>query len=364
MPTTAAYLGSSAPVHATHTRLVRSLLDDGHEHVFIFLLSWSPDRAGTTAEAGAAQLGTWLLGFPAADRSRVHLSVVKSEGDGAAKMRSVLGAGAAPEVEVCFSQKYAGQQERIQSQWLPLYQAEFPSAKPRFLSDETDPGGAHGTPAFVDALAAYREAGETADAMAALERFRPEQETAEGWAAYVHGLLHGANGDPLYTPAQCSALQADFFKDTAVLQALDATWRTQKIPKGGAAAYFLKDNAANAGGFWKTMAVAADAALFKRFCLRAQGVTVPSALEAMPPVSAAPPPPPPPAGSAGGQPRRYAVLAAAAMHSTAERLVTSDAARFVYFPSKWRKFPDGTDNITLGGFDEGDGGGGDRFGSE
>ena len=39
------------------------------------------------------------------------------------------------------------------------------------------------------------------------------------------------------------------------------------------------------------------------------------------------------------------------MHSTAERLVATDPSRFEYHVSKWRKFPDGTDNITLGGFE-------------
>jgi len=52
--------------------------------------------------------------------------------------------------------------------------------------------------------------------------------------------------------------------------------------------------------------------------------------------------------------RRFVVLAAPAMHSMAERLVASDPGRFEYYVSKWRKFPDGTDNITLGGFDPDD----------
>ena len=39
------------------------------------------------------------------------------------------------------------------------------------------------------------------------------------------------------------------------------------------------------------------------------------------------------------------------MHSTAERIAACDPERFTYHVSKWRKFPDGTDNISLGGFD-------------
>jgi len=39
------------------------------------------------------------------------------------------------------------------------------------------------------------------------------------------------------------------------------------------------------------------------------------------------------------------------MHMMAERLAAADPFRFEYFVSKWRKFPDGTDNITLGGFE-------------
>lgn len=57
------YLGASAPVHATHTKLIETLVE-GFDKVFIFILAWSPDRAGVTASAGAAQLNKWLLGFP------------------------------------------------------------------------------------------------------------------------------------------------------------------------------------------------------------------------------------------------------------------------------------------------------------
>ena len=347
------YLGASSPVHKTHTALIRALLDEGHDHVFIFILCWSPDRFGATAAAGTAQLAKWLLGFPAADRARVTLDMVKGEADGAKKMRAVLGPEAAPQVEVCFSQKYSGQTERINQNWLPLYTKEFPGATARFLTDEIDPGAAaFGTSKFVDCLAAFREAKGSANAIAALDEWCPEQETPKGWAAYVKGLLHGANDDPFYTPAELEARQVGFFADSSVRQALDGAWRTTKIP-GGAAQYFADPK--NFGTFWHKMAIDADAALFKRYCLRQQGTIVPSALEMMPPV------PPVPvsvdgasagagAGAgAGGKP--YTVLAAAAMHTTAERLVASDPARFSYYVSKWRKFPDGTDNITLGGFD-------------
>jgi phosphoribosylpyrophosphate synthetase len=40
------------------------------------------------------------------------------------------------------------------------------------------------------------------------------------------------------------------------------------------------------------------------------------------------------------------------MDTLAKNLVASAPERFIYFPSKWRKFDDGTDNIKLGGFDE------------
>ena len=50
--------------------------------------------------------------------------------------------------------------------------------------------------------------------------------------------------------------------------------------------------------------------------------------------------------------RRYVILAAPAMDTLAKTMVSTAPERFVYFPSKWRKFADGTDNIKLGGFDE------------
>lgn len=112
------------------------------------------------------------------------------------------------------------------------------------------------------------------------------------------------------------------------------------------------------------MALPSDATLFKQHCLRAQGVLVPSALEAMPPTVPAAaaaeaamkaPASPAFAGGGGGGSylgRPYTILAAEAMHSTAQRLVATDTTgRFQYHHSKWRTFSDGTDNITLGGFD-------------
>jgi hypothetical protein len=318
VPRAVVYLGASAPVHATHTRLIRSLLDEGHDHVFVFILAWSPDRAGVSAEAGTTQLATWLLGFPAVERAKVHVEMVNGEGEGAAKMRATLGPDAVLEVEVCFSQKYSEQVERIQKNWLPLYTKEFPSAKPRFLTDETDPGAAtaYGTAAFVQAV---KDGAATETSI-----YKPEQETVQGWAAYVDGLLHGANGDPFYSPSELGALQVQFFADTAVLHALDnpLAWRTAKIP-GGAKAYF--QDAKAFGPFWHKMALPSDTALFKQFCLRAQGVTRASALAAMPPPCAMPWLRP------VGAVKPYVVLAAEAMHPTAEGLVAIDPTLFSYY---------------------------------
>ena len=46
-----AYLGSSAPVHVTHMRMVQTFLADGFDHIFVFLLRWSPDRFGVSADS-------------------------------------------------------------------------------------------------------------------------------------------------------------------------------------------------------------------------------------------------------------------------------------------------------------------------
>jgi len=275
-PRAVVYLGASSPVHATHTRLVRALLDE-FDVVFVFLLTWTPDRAGTSASAGAAQLRKWLAALPAAEQARVHLDVVEGEGEGAKKMRTALGSSGDPAVvEVCFSQKYKDQTERIESNWLPLYRDEFPQATARFLRDEIDPGAAaFGTPQFVEAVQRYRVAKGTSDEAAeatALDAWRPEQETADGWSAYVDGLLSGAQGDPFYTPAQLATLQAAFFSDAEVLRLLDGTARATEVP-GGALSEYLREPQ-NVGRFWKKMAVPSDHALFKRHCLRAQGVEV------------------------------------------------------------------------------------------
>ena len=252
-PRAVVYLGASAPVSAVHTRMIRALLDEGHDHIFVFILCWSPDRAGVTADNGVEQLAKWLLGFPTHDRAKVQLDVVKTEGDGAKKMRQFFGPTAAPEVEVCFSQKYADQLERINSNWLPIYTKEFPSAKPRFLTDETDPGATTGTPAFVKELMLLKSPEGTVN-NGSMEAWRPDQETADGWRTYLCGLLSGANGDPFYGPEELDGLQKTFFADSGVLQSLDGAWRTNRIP-GGAVEYFGKLDPKSFGTFWHKMAI-------------------------------------------------------------------------------------------------------------
>ena len=49
-------------------------------------------------------------------------------------------------------------------------------------------------------------------------------------------------------------------------------------------------------------------------------------------------------------PQRYQVLAHSAQETLAQRLVELDAARFTYHATSWASFPDGTDNIQVGGF--------------
>ena len=70
------YLGASQPVHSTHTRMIRALLDQGHHRVFVFLLRWRPERFGTSASSGAAQLRKWLAALPPADWTRFELVVL------------------------------------------------------------------------------------------------------------------------------------------------------------------------------------------------------------------------------------------------------------------------------------------------
>eukprot|EP00928_Gymnodinium_smaydae_P043730 TRINITY_DN29249_c0_g2_i1.p1 TRINITY_DN29249_c0_g2~~TRINITY_DN29249_c0_g2_i1.p1 ORF type:complete len:642 (+),score=147.78 TRINITY_DN29249_c0_g2_i1:79-2004(+) len=358
-PRVVVYLGASQPVHATHVRLVRTLLSEGHDRVFVFLLRWRPERFGTSADSAAEHLRGWLSaeGGPLtpADLSRLTLQVVQHDHEAGSRMRAALGAGVDADVEVCFSQKYADETERIERDWLPIYRSEFPAAKPRFLTDEIDPGAVPcGTAKFADALQRYRDAkGGDGEASATddLNQWRPEHVAANVWIAYVDGLLAGAGGEPFYVPAEKAELEGVFFADTDVLRVLDTTWRERKVP-GGAAA-FLGDKG-NWGTFWKKHATDTDEALFKQFCLRRRGILQPSALECMPIAS------PASLSAAVGAPlnaarrnnqQRFVVLAAPAMHMMAERLVASDPGRFEYFVSKWRKFPDGTDNITLGGFE-------------
>ena len=48
--------------------------------------------------------------------------------------------------------------------------------------------------------------------------------------------------------------------------------------------------------------------------------------------------------------KKYVVIAAPGMEEFAKALVATDSSRFTYFETQWRKFPDGTDNIYIGGF--------------
>lgn len=47
---------------------------------------------------------------------------------------------------------------------------------------------------------------------------------------------------------------------------------------------------------------------------------------------------------------RYQIIAAPSMEKLAESLVNLSPNRFLYHPTNWKKFPDGTDNIEIGGF--------------
>ena len=69
------------------------------------------------------------LHFPLADRAKVHVGMVKHESEGAATMRSILGDTATPQVEVCFSQKYSDQLDRIRTNWMPIYTNVFPTVR-------------------------------------------------------------------------------------------------------------------------------------------------------------------------------------------------------------------------------------------
>eukprot|EP00658_Telonema_sp_P-2_P043741 TRINITY_DN31632_c0_g1_i1.p1 TRINITY_DN31632_c0_g1~~TRINITY_DN31632_c0_g1_i1.p1 ORF type:complete len:360 (-),score=94.23 TRINITY_DN31632_c0_g1_i1:84-1163(-) len=48
--------------------------------------------------------------------------------------------------------------------------------------------------------------------------------------------------------------------------------------------------------------------------------------------------------------KTYRIIAAPGMEATAARMAEAEPNKFVYHPSKWDSFPDGTDNIRLGGF--------------
>lgn len=47
---------------------------------------------------------------------------------------------------------------------------------------------------------------------------------------------------------------------------------------------------------------------------------------------------------------RYQIIAAQACEPLAQRMAQAHPDRFVFHPYKWQKFPDGTDNIEVGGF--------------
>jgi hypothetical protein len=47
---------------------------------------------------------------------------------------------------------------------------------------------------------------------------------------------------------------------------------------------------------------------------------------------------------------RYQIIAAEACESLALRMAEKYPDRFTFHPTHWRKFPDGTDNIEIGGF--------------
>jgi hypothetical protein len=57
-----------------------------------------------------------------------------------------------------------------------------------------------------------------------------------------------------------------------------------------------------------------------------------------------------------GYQRKYRIIAGPApeLHALAKRLEAADPERFSYYESRWGKFPDGSDHITLGGFPGGE----------
>lgn len=48
--------------------------------------------------------------------------------------------------------------------------------------------------------------------------------------------------------------------------------------------------------------------------------------------------------------KKYQIIAAPAMEDIAHSIMKSQPDRFLFHPTKWGKFPDGTDNIEVGGF--------------
>jgi hypothetical protein len=48
--------------------------------------------------------------------------------------------------------------------------------------------------------------------------------------------------------------------------------------------------------------------------------------------------------------RKYVIIAGPGQEQRAHQLVASDPERFTYYPTRWDKFPDGTDHIIVGGF--------------
>mmetsp|Transcript_31158 Transcript_31158/g.47705 ORF Transcript_31158/g.47705 Transcript_31158/m.47705 type:complete len:86 (+) Transcript_31158:238-495(+) len=48
--------------------------------------------------------------------------------------------------------------------------------------------------------------------------------------------------------------------------------------------------------------------------------------------------------------RRYRIIAAEDCEETARRMEEAWPDRFQFYPTKWNKFPDGTDHIEIGGF--------------
>jgi hypothetical protein len=48
--------------------------------------------------------------------------------------------------------------------------------------------------------------------------------------------------------------------------------------------------------------------------------------------------------------RQYIIFSAAVFNDLGRRIQHTNPERFIYFPIEWNKFPDGTDDITISGF--------------